>query len=103
MGRIIELAPSILSADFAHLADEIKKVEDAGADILHLDVMDGHFVPNLTIGPPVVSSIRKITRLPLDVHLMVQNPELLLDDFIQAGADWASVHIEADVHNQLFG
>ncbi len=98
LGRIIEIAPSILSADFAHLADEIKKVEDAGADVLHLDIMDGHFVPNLTIGPPVVASIRKITRLPLDVHLMVQNPELLLDDFIRAGADWVSVHVEADVH-----
>jgi ribulose-phosphate 3-epimerase len=98
LGRIIEIAPSILSADFAHLADEIRKAEDAGADVLHLDVMDGHFVPNLTIGPPVVSSIRKITNLPLDVHLMVQKPELLLEDFIQAGANWISVHIEADAH-----
>jgi ribulose-phosphate 3-epimerase len=98
LGRIIEIAPSILSADFAHLADEIRKAEDAGADVLHLDVMDGHFVPNLTIGPPVVSSIRKITSLPLDVHLMVQKPELLLEDFIQAGANWISVHIEADTH-----
>jgi ribulose-phosphate 3-epimerase len=98
LGRIIEIAPSILSADFAHLADEIKKAEDAGADILHLDVMDGHFVPNLTIGPPVVSSIRKSTSLPLDVHLMVQKPELLLEDFIQSGANWISVHVEADTH-----
>jgi ribulose-phosphate 3-epimerase len=98
LGRIIEIAPSILSADFTILADEIKKAEDAGADVLHLDVMDGHFVPNLTIGPPVVSSIRKITSLPLDVHLMVQKPELLLEDFIQAGANWISVHIEADDH-----
>jgi ribulose-phosphate 3-epimerase len=96
--QTIEIAPSILSADFASLAQEIEKVERAGADVLHLDVMDGHFVPNLTIGPPVVSSIRKITRLPLDVHLMVQNPERLLDGFIQAGANWMSVHIEADVN-----
>jgi ribulose-phosphate 3-epimerase len=96
--QAIEIAPSILSADFAHLAQEIEKVERAGADVLHLDVMDGHFVPNLTIGPPVVSSIRKITRLPLDVHLMVQNPEQLLDAFIQAGANWISVHVEADAH-----
>jgi ribulose-phosphate 3-epimerase len=104
LGRIIEIAPSILSADFTHLADEIKKAEDAGADVLHLDVMDGHFVPNLTIGPPVVSSIRKITNLPLDVHLMVQKPELLLEDFIQAGANWISVHIEADNHlNRTMG
>jgi ribulose-phosphate 3-epimerase len=96
--QAIEIAPSILAADFARLAQEIEKVERAGADVLHLDVMDGHFVPNLTIGPPVVSSIRKITRLPLDVHLMVQNPEQLLDAFIQAGANWISVHIEADAN-----
>jgi ribulose-phosphate 3-epimerase len=96
--RIIEIAPSILSADFARLAGEIEKVESAGADVLHLDIMDGHFVPNLTIGPPVVSSIRKITNLPLDVHLMVQCPECLVEEFIQAGANWMSVHVEADVH-----
>jgi ribulose-phosphate 3-epimerase len=98
LGRKIEIAPSILSADFAHLADEIMKVEDAGADILHLDVMDGHFVPNLTIGPPVVASIRKITRLPLDLHLMIENPERFIDDFVQAGANWISVHVETDIH-----
>jgi ribulose-phosphate 3-epimerase len=98
LNRTIEIAPSILSADFARLAHEIEKVEIAGADVLHLDIMDGHFVPNLTIGPPVVSSIRKITNLPLDVHLMVDCPECLLDEFIRAGANWISVHIEADVH-----
>ncbi len=98
MARTIEIAPSILSADFAHLARDIEKVERAGADVVHLDIMDGHFVPNLTIGPPVVTSIRKITKLPLDVHLMIENPERYIDDFIRAGADWISVHIEADRH-----
>jgi ribulose-phosphate 3-epimerase len=94
----IEIAPSILSADFARLAQEVEKIETAGADVVHLDIMDGHFVPNLTIGPPVVSSIRKITRLPLDVHLMIERPERFLDAFIRSGANWISVHIEADVH-----
>jgi ribulose-phosphate 3-epimerase len=94
----IEIAPSILSADFAHLASEIEKVERAGADLIHLDVMDGHFVPNMTIGIPVVASIRKITRLPLDAHLMIENPGQYLDDFIHAGVNWLSVHVEADVH-----
>jgi len=98
LARTIEIAPSILSADFAHLARDIEKVERAGAGIIHLDVMDGHFVPNLTIGPPVVASIRKITKLPLDVHLMIENPERYIDDFRKAGADWISVHLEADVH-----
>ncbi len=98
MARTIEIAPSILSADFVHLARDIEKVERAGADVIHLDIMDGHFVPNLTIGPPVVASIRKITRLPLDVHLMIANPERYIDDFRRAGADWISVHLEADVH-----
>lgn len=98
MGQTIELAPSILSADFAQLAREIEKIESSCADIIHLDIMDGHFVPNITIGPPVVASIRKITRLPLDVHLMIKNPEMFLDSFINAGANWISVHLEADVH-----
>ncbi|MBN2317784.1 MAG: ribulose-phosphate 3-epimerase [Acidobacteria bacterium] len=94
----MEIAPSILAADFTRLADEINKVENAGANILHLDVMDGHFVPNITIGPPVVASIRKSTRMLLDVHLMIERPENFLEDFIRAGADWISVHVEADRH-----
>jgi len=98
LGRTIQIAPSILSADFAHLAREIEKVESAGADLVHLDIMDGHFVPNITIGPPVVSSIRRFTGLPLDVHLMIERPEQYIDGFIQAGANWMSVHAEADVH-----
>jgi ribulose-phosphate 3-epimerase len=98
LARIIEIAPSILSADFAQLAREIERVEKAGANIIHLDVMDGHFVPNLTIGPPAIASIRKVTRLPLDVHLMIERPDRYLDDFILAGANWISVHVEADNH-----
>ena len=98
MRQTIEIAPSILSADFARLAQEIEKVEGAGADLIHLDIMDGHFVPNMTIGLPVVTSIRKITRLPLDAHLMIDNPGQYLDDFIEAGINWLSVHVEADVH-----
>ncbi len=98
MAQIIEIAPSILSADFANLAREIEKVESAGADVMHLDVMDGHFVPNITIGPPVVASIRKITKLPLDAHLMINKPDRYLDAFIQAGVNWLSVHFEADTH-----
>lgn len=95
---MISIAPSILSADFAHLADEISKAEKGGADLLHVDVMDGHFVPNITLGPPIVSSIRKITDLPLDVHLMIEHPARYIDEFVQAGANWISVHLEADVH-----
>ena len=98
MGTRIDIAPSILSADFSQLAIEIKKVENAGAGILHLDIMDGHFVPNITIGPPVVSSIRKCTRMQLDVHLMIEHPERFIEDFVRAGADWISVHVEADIH-----
>jgi ribulose-phosphate 3-epimerase len=96
--RIIEIAPSILSADFAALAREIAEVESAGAHVIHLDVMDGHFVPNITIGPPVVKSIRNITKLPLDAHLMIDNPEQYLEDFMRAGVNWLSVHVEADMH-----
>ena len=96
--RSIEIAPSVLSADFAHLARDIEKVESAGANLVHLDIMDGHFVPNLTIGPPVVASVRRITKLPLDVHLMIEEPERYIDDFIRAGANWISVHVEADIH-----
>jgi ribulose-phosphate 3-epimerase len=96
--RKIEIAPSVLSADFANLAGEIEKVERGGAGLIHLDIMDGHFVPNITIGPPVVAAIRKITGLPLDTHLMIDNPERYLEDFIRAGADWISVHVEVDNH-----
>jgi len=94
------LAPSLLSADFGRLADEIRAVEAAGADILHLDVMDGHFVPNITIGPLVVEAVRKATRLPVDVHLMIEKPERYVADFVAAGADRLSVHVEACVHLQ---
>ncbi len=92
------IAPSILSADFAHLADEIKTVEMAGADWLHVDVMDGHFVPNLTIGPLVVEAIRPVTKLPLDCHLMVSNPEDWILPFARAGADIITIHAEAAPH-----
>ncbi len=95
---MIRIAPSILSADFARLGEEIRAAEDAGAHLLHIDVMDGHFVPNITIGPPVVESIRKVTRLPLDVHLMIEDPDRYLKDFISAGADFLTVHCEATVH-----
>jgi len=92
------IAPSILSADGSRLGDEITAVEAAGADWIHIDVMDGHFVPNLTIGPGLVASIRKTTRLPFDVHLMIENPERYIDDFAKAGADVITVHVEATVH-----
>ncbi|WNS78806.1 ribulose-phosphate 3-epimerase [Domibacillus sp. DTU_2020_1001157_1_SI_ALB_TIR_016] len=95
---MIKIAPSILSADFARLADEIKDVEAGGADYIHVDVMDGHFVPNITIGPLVVDAIRPVTNLPLDVHLMIQNPHTYIDVFADAGADIISVHAEADPH-----
>ena len=98
MQRCAEIAPSILSADFANLSQEIEKVERVGARLLHLDVMDGHFVPNITIGPPVIGSIRKVTTLPLDVHLMIKDPARYVDEFIRAGANWISVHVEADWH-----
>ncbi len=92
------LAPSILSADFSRLGEEIAAVEKAGADIIHLDVMDGKFVPNITIGPGVVSAVKGCTSLPLDVHLMIEDPDRHVDSFIKAGADMVSVHIEAAVH-----
>jgi len=95
---LIELAPSILSADFAHLAAQIQAVAEGGATVLHVDVMDGHFVPNITIGPPVVASLRKVTNLPLDCHLMIENPDQYIPAFVDAGADWISVHQEACVH-----
>ncbi|MFZ5908080.1 MAG: ribulose-phosphate 3-epimerase [Nitrospirota bacterium] len=93
-----KIAPSILSADFLRLGEEIKAAEAAGADLLHIDIMDGHFVPNLTIGPSIVASIREITPLPLDVHLMIEDPDRYLPDFIKAGADYLTVHYEALLH-----
>ncbi|MCZ6781346.1 MAG: ribulose-phosphate 3-epimerase [Nitrospirae bacterium] len=92
------IAPSILSADFAHLADEVSRVERGGADLLHVDVMDGHFVPNLTVGPPIVEALRKVTKLPLDVHLMMTNPEVFIKEFVDAGADYLTVHVETCPH-----
>ena len=94
------LAPSILSADFAHLAEEVSRVERAGAGLLHVDVMDGHFVPNITLGPPVVKSLRRATSLPFDVHLMIENADRYLDAFVDAGANWVSLHVEAVPHLQ---
>lgn len=93
-----KLAPSILSADFSNLFDEIKKIEDGGADYVHIDVMDGLFVPNITLGPPIVKSIRKVTDLTFDVHLMIENPDLYINDFYKAGADIITVHQEACIH-----
>ena len=93
-----KIAPSILSSDFAHLADEIRAVEEAGADILHIDVMDGHFVPNFTIGPPIIASLKKASRLPLDVHLMMTNPDDFIPDFVDAGSDNLTVHVETCPH-----
>jgi ribulose-phosphate 3-epimerase len=92
------MAPSILSADFCRLGEEVMAVENAGADVIHVDVMDGHFVPNITIGPPVVASVRRITDLPLDVHLMISDADRYIDDFARAGADWITVHVEACPH-----
>lgn len=92
------IAPSILSADFGRLAEEVKAVEEAGADVIHVDVMDGHFVPNITVGPVVVKAVRKATALPIDVHLMIENPQNYVADFIKAGASWVSVHFEEGYH-----
>ena len=98
MTRKIKVAPSILSSDFSRLGEEIKAVEEAGADIIHVDVMDGHFVPNITIGPLIVEAARRSTKLPLDVHLMITNPELYVSDFAKAGADYITVHVETPYH-----
>src|ERR1700728_2665415 len=94
----IELAPSILASNFARLGEEIRAVEEGGAEVLHVDVMDGHFVPNISIGIPVVESIRKATRLPFDVHLMIENPEQYIEQFVRAGSNRVLVHQEATVH-----
>ena len=96
--RSLMIAPSILSADFTRLGDEIRAVEAAGADVIHVDVMDGHFVPNITIGPLEVRAVRAVTDLPVDVHLMITDPDRYLKDFIEAGADWVTVHVETCVH-----
>jgi len=95
---MIKISPSILSADFARLGEEVKAAEEAGAHMLHVDVMDGHFVPNITIGSAVVASIRKVTGLPLDVHLMIEEPDRYISDFVKAGSDILTVHYEASIH-----
>ena len=95
---MIELAPSILAADFARLAEQVRAASDGGGTVIHVDVMDGHFVPNLTVGPPLVKSLRKATKLPLDCHLMIENPDQFIAEFAEAGADWISVHQEACRH-----
>lgn len=94
----VQIAPSILSADFSRLAEEIKAVEAAGADLLHLDIMDGHFVPNITFGPAVVAAIKSVAGVPLDVHLMIENPADYIDDFADVGADIITVHVESCLH-----
>ena len=95
---MIELLPSVLSADFAHLADQVAAAERGGGTVIHVDVMDGHFVPNITLGPPVVKSLRKFTSLPLDCHLMIENPDEFIPAFADAGANWVSVHYEVCRH-----
>ena len=94
----IYIAPSILSADFANLGQEVSAVDAAGADVIHVDVMDGRFVPNITIGPLVVKAVRKVTEKPLDVHLMIADADRYIDSFAEAGADWITVHVEACTH-----
>ena len=94
------IAPSILSADFSRLGEEIRAVEIAGADVIHIDVMDGHFVPNITIGPLIVAAARRVTDLPLDVHLMINEPDKYIPSFVAAGADWITVHVETCLHLQ---
>lgn len=98
MTQMVKIAPSILAADFARLADAVSAAEAGGADLIHIDVMDGHFVPNLSVGPVVVRAVRAVTRLPLDVHLMISEPARYVDAFAEAGADRLTIHIEADAH-----
>ena len=98
MNSNIKIAPSILASNFSKLNDEVLSIEKAGADFIHLDIMDGHFVPNLTFGPPIIKSLRNLTKLPFDVHLMVSNPDTLLDDYVNAGANIITVHVEACNH-----
>lgn len=98
MTNMIKIAPSILAADFSRLAEEVKEVEAAGAELIHIDVMDGHFVPNITMGPIVVEALRPVTDLPLDVHLMIENPDKYIEQFAKAGADYITVHVEACPH-----
>jgi len=98
MKNMIKIAPSILAADFSKLAEEVKEVEAAGAALIHIDVMDGHFVPNITMGAIVVEALRPVTKLPLDVHLMIENPNLYIEQFAKAGADYITVHVEACTH-----
>ena len=95
---MIKIAPSILSADFAQLGAEVQEVVEAGADWIHIDVMDGHFVPNITIGPLIVEAIRPVTTIPFDVHLMIENPDQYIEAFAKAGADYITVHVEACTH-----
>jgi ribulose-phosphate 3-epimerase len=95
---MVLIAPSILSADFSRLGEAVRMAETAGADVIHVDIMDGHFVPNLTLGPQLVEAIRRETRLPIDVHLMVENPRAFIPPFHDAGADWISIHVEATAH-----
>lgn len=95
---MIKIAPSILAANFSRLAEEVREVELAGAELIHIDVMDGHFVPNITMGPIVVEALRPLTRLPIDVHLMIENPDLFIESFAKAGADYISVHVETCPH-----
>lgn len=95
---LIQIAPSILSADFAHLGDQVLAAVKGGGAILHVDVMDGHFVPNITAGPPIVASLRKVTKVPIDCHLMIENPDEFIPAFVEAGADWISVHQEVCRH-----
>jgi len=95
---MIKIAPSILSADFSRLGEQIRQLEEGGADMIHLDIMDGHFVPNITFGPPVIKKLRNLTKLPFDVHLMIERPEMYIEEFAKSGADIITIHQEASIH-----